>query len=291
MVKVGCVITTFNPSYDLLRKNLLNVVPQTALTVVVDNGSSAPDAVRHACLGLEVKTIFNSRNLGIGTALNIGVQFLLNTIPLDFVLTLDQDTIIPIYSVNTIFTDLCKSKYSGIGIIAYSTILDKLNAENFVEIEDSMTSGSFVNCELFKKISYREDFFVDWIDLDFFISVRNVGYRIIRHNTIMDHNNGIQYVPKSRALKLMLKFAGLRVTTTEVVIHYHSPYRFYYIVRNLTVLLKEGKISFSRYVTTLSAPAFFFNSLIAHKIIPTLHYSLLGFIHGLCGKMGEMDRG
>ena len=106
MNSVCAVIVTFRPKADALE-NLAKVRPQVQGLVVVDNGSSAEAlAPFRAAIGdLDFTLIENGENLGIATALNIGVRWAQSK-DYEFVALFDQDS-----TVSEGFIETMLSKY------------------------------------------------------------------------------------------------------------------------------------------------------------------------------------
>src|SRR4029077_10638173 len=90
--RVCAVVVTYHPDHDFPAR-LNRIVPQVAATFIVDNGSSDAEMtmLRGLAAGGTITLACNLENLGVATALNIGVR---RAIALGFTwaLLLDQDT-------------------------------------------------------------------------------------------------------------------------------------------------------------------------------------------------------
>ena len=92
---VAAVITTYN-CYTSIEQTILAIAKQVDKVIIVDNGSEPEtlDAIRGAVERNRLKTceiLPQSRNLGIGAAINIGVRAALAA-GAAYILTLDDDT-------------------------------------------------------------------------------------------------------------------------------------------------------------------------------------------------------
>ena len=92
---ISPVVVTYRPNGALLE-NLRGIISQVPTVIVVDNGSDGPSAqVVEAAGNLAgIQLIRNGANLGIATALNIGIRQALST-GSQWVATFDQDSSIP----------------------------------------------------------------------------------------------------------------------------------------------------------------------------------------------------
>ena len=185
-----------------------------------------------------------------------------HTFKVDYILTLDQDTILVEKKLLDIIGD-ANGKFYGIGIIALGTNKTKRTID-YKEIKYVITSGNLVRVEVFNNLKFREEFFMDQVDFDFDYEVRKCGYKIIlADGCLIDHRLGI----KLRRLV------------------YEPQFRIYYIIRNSTVLLMEGKMPLTNYMSQI---AYWSLSSILHDGI--VRYSrtlIIGVIDGFSKKLGQ----
>ena len=262
---VVALIVTFNPNERLLLslENLKSVVIHV---VIVDNDSSDKSLMDH------IKTNFNekvltilelSSNLGIAGALNHGIKYIKEQFNIDYILTLDQDTIIIQHDIDAVIRD-ANQMFDKIGIIALG--MNKTGELiRYREIDYVITSGNLVRVEIFNILQFREEFFMDQIDFDFDFEVRKLGYKIIlADGNLIDHRLGI-------------KFGKLI---------YEPQFRIYYIIRNSTVLLTERKLPITNYVSQI---AYWSLSSVLHDgIVSYSKIFIEGIIDGISRKLGKM---
>jgi rhamnosyltransferase len=252
---VYAVLVTWNPDLLRLAEVLKALSPQVSGVVVVDNGSTNRDdlsAFINAVSGVEF--IGLTENLGLGAALNIGIQHAKFSAP-TWILTLDQDTVISESAIEEIlesYLDLGNQVRNSCGLLAmraqtppftnwfasdsqrvianwfanYSQRLMVVeDLGSFVEKLAVITSGNLIRAELAEQVRFNELFFIDQIDLDFCFSLRRQGYRVLEQKRgSMDHR------------------LGERITNPRRSHPYENAERLYYIVRNSTYLVLRRRL-------------------------------------------------
>ena len=232
------IVVTYNPDREF-PKRLDRLAKQVDCTVVVDNHSS------DTCLGMLKKTsaelgtclIRNEDNLGIATALNQGVKFARDR-GYKWAITLDQDTV-PCEEM----LEIVINAYEGcrfrehVGIVGSNyydqnsgrSPIDKKEHSNcdWLEMRDVITSGSLMSISVYQSIgAFRDDFFIDYVDVEYCLRLKNNGYRvIIATRPGMIHGIGNTSVRK---------FLGRKVS-----IYNHSPVRSYYGARNQLFVVRQ----------------------------------------------------
>ncbi|GAA3318339.1 hypothetical protein GCM10020331_020710 [Ectobacillus funiculus] len=93
---VASIMVTYNPDSDVVE-NAKSIVQSCAKLIIIDNGSNPDSKVYLQELEKEQKTtiIWNKENVGLGRALNQGIQFILNAEELrhvKWIATFDQDS-------------------------------------------------------------------------------------------------------------------------------------------------------------------------------------------------------
>jgi len=229
--RVGVVIVTCRPNLELLHDSIRAVCLQVAHGVVVDNGSPDQDEIREL-LPPNFSMIENPDNLGVGVALNQGIRHLLTDPSLGWILTLDQDTVVSADYLQCLLQQL--GQFPGrdsIGLIAGLSSRSSSHSKRLIRTEYVMTAGSLVRADVFARTKYREDFFVDQIDYDFCNQLRTNTYGILVFDWPMfKHELGAARQLIGRPVR------------------YESSSRYYLIVRNSTILLRERRIPVGVYV-------------------------------------------
>lgn len=277
---VSCVIVTYNTDESIF-KVIESVYKQVYKVIIVDNGSNehTKELLRKVSEKYDVDVIYNGSNLGIATALNIGIK---EAIKYDskWILTLDHDSIVDksmIFNMLNYYNKLKEDEKENIGILA-PEILDvsinksfyKVNNRRDYEEKDSVIqSGSLIKTELFKKIGYFvEELFIYFVDIEFCVNAITNGYKIIMvKGAKLFHEEG----KKERR-----KFCGLEFTYDN-----YSIQAIYYISRNALYMFKKYK----KYEFIKRIIYDFIKILLAEP--KKLKYLFIGIKDGVIGNYGK----
>lgn len=235
------IIVAYNPEMELLIKNAKAAIAQVDEILIINNSNYDINLDSYS-IG-NVNIINNNRNLGISKALNIGIDYAKEH-NYDYVLLLDQDSTL---TDNFIKNMLDGFKQEDVCMICPNVVYidgknNKINENmKFEKIELGITSGSLLNMNVLNKIKFdnniifNEDFFIDYVDFDFSLTIRNKGYLILRCNeSKLYHRLGNVKT---------YRFANLEVHPTN-----HNYIRRYYITRNRMYMWKKYIISNSKFV-------------------------------------------
>lgn len=227
-------IVTYNADPERLKKNIEAVKQQVEIVVVVDNNSDNSDEIKRLCDFYGIICKKNEENRGLGKALNQIFEYGSN-LGAEWILTLDQDSVIPKNYISLASRYLDDEKN---GIICCRYIEKNLGSsihelperkEKYRYVKRCITSAAIVKVSAYQKANgYDEDLFIDYVDFDFSIKVRQAGYNILSMNDVrMEHELG-----NSRWVNIL----GKKVRYTS-----HSPIREYYIARNITIYINRYK--------------------------------------------------
>ncbi len=280
------VIVTYNPAPTLLE-NVAALRPQVNSLAIVDNGSDSAslEIVDHARREFECEVILNGCNLGIAAALNAGVRYA-ESQNYDWVALFDQDsTVAASFVGNMLRTAEDHEDAEKIAILApryidrESLVPMPLQADNRTgRILANMTSGSMIPLNVFRRCDFfDESLFMDYVDHEFCLRVRNMGFVIVQSKTAtLLHSLG------ARSSHELL---GRTFVTTN-----HRAARRYYMTRNRMWLYK--KYLWTDFAWTVRDA----RSLLIEigKILLVeedrrlkLHHIALGFKDALAGHMGH----
>lgn len=288
---VAAVVVTYQPDLERLSRVLSASSPQVYRLAIVDNAST-DEAELRALVESFPNTDFlrNWSNIGVGAALNAGVEHCLRYSP-RWILTLDQDTIIDRSAVTALLTDweqLDQSREAA-AILAMSAVdrappqrvrrrwmeraLILAEGPIWREMLQVITSGNLVRAEVFSIFRYNEDFFIDHVDNAFCADLRRSGYLILEHVVpTMDHQLGRQ------------------VSTRRGEKSYEGGIRLYYICRNGLYLVVRRRMPFRLLLAGLygfSLVYFEVNGWPA--LLPLVRMLLRGLIDGVVGNLGPRD--
>jgi len=201
---------------------------------VVDNGSG-PETLRllDTIEGGNVTVERLSENRGVGYALNRGVHFA-QELKYQWLLTMDQDSIVSEGFIEA-YRVAVEHDPSRVCLTPRLAKYDGLTVE---PVGYAITSGNLVKMTLYEQIgAYDESFFIDGIDFDFCLRVRNAGYSIYRvGEAYMQHQLGEPVTPP--------RFFGKFYAQ-------HSPGRRYYMYRNFLYLARRFVSAFPLFVLKL----------------------------------------
>jgi rhamnosyltransferase len=238
------VIVTFQPEADVVR-HAEALVGQVVRIVVVDNGSGPRGmTILNSLSALpSAHVIRNPVNEGIARALNQGAQAAMDA-GADWLLTLDQDAAPGAEIVR--IAGHATGAYpwpKRIAVIGAASRRDLARSSGpatrgqpWIETGSVITAGSFVSLDAYRAIGgFREDLFIDYVDIEFCLRARASGYRVLASRApTMTHRIGQPTV----------RFIGpCAVTPTN-----HPAFRRYYITRNRFLVWRRYGRTEPRYV-------------------------------------------
>ncbi len=258
---ICCLIISFNP--DNILKRLVYIMRDLVdKIIIVDNNSDGAslELLRDISEDEKVYLIHNIKNLGIAKALNQGVQMAIK-MRFKSVITFDQDSL-PCSNIIDIITEVynlypAKDRVGVIGINYCNENLESRytsNSYKLFQIKDYLiTSGCLLFTDAYLKTGgFREDFFIDNVDLEYSLRLRLYGKKSLVTSKIgMKHKAGN---PKKR------KIFGLTLISSN-----HSSNRRYYMARNHLILTRIYFLKFPFFITKMNL--FFILSLIKMLLI------------------------
>lgn len=232
MSKVAAIIVSYNPDKNLLDSvNLL--ISQVEKIIIVDNGSIEEKRKDISSIkdidNERIEIIFNEENLGIATALNIGVREALKQ-GFNWILTMDQDSKASkdmVEKMFEVYNNIDEKERKSI-LSIFPNFVDKriqsieensvMNTYEYVDAD--ITSGNLVNAEVFDKVGFFDDsLFIDLVDTDFCMRLNEKNIKMIKvRDAILYHSLG-----ESQSVKSILG----KFNTSN-----HSALRRYYMTRN-----------------------------------------------------------
>lgn len=232
MCKVAAIIISYNPDNNLLDSvNLL--INQVDKIIIVDNGSESQKKKNINLIkdidNKKIEVIFNEENLGIATALNIGVKEALNQ-GYNWILTMDQDSKASSNMVEKmleVYNAIDESERKEILSIfpnfvdeRIQSIEENSNMNSYEYVDADITSGNLLRAEVFDKVGFFDDsLFIDLVDTDFCMRLNEENIKMIKvRDAILYHSLGESQTVKS----IFGKF-----NTSN-----HSALRRYYMTRN-----------------------------------------------------------
>ncbi len=201
---------------------------QVAALVVIDNSCDSSVGVQlEAIRGSGVHLIFNGENAGLARALNSGLAWA-RAAGFSWAWLLDQDTTVHRDAVEQLlFIVQDYSVPESIAAIGSNYAPSASKRTPWIEVATVITSGTLLSVPAFDRVGpFRDEFFVDCVDLDYCLRARADGFKILRSSSkLMEHQIG------NVTMHSILSF---RAGTSN-----HAMIRRYYLARNLTTLMLE----------------------------------------------------
>ncbi len=230
-VAVGAVVTAFHPD-GILDQLIEELARQAPYIVVVDNTPVGEHAVKNQYSTRHVEYIRTGKNLGLAAALNRGVWHLRN-LCLTHVSFWDQDSIPPSgYICEALIRSRSFAEWPNVIVcgdhVGSSDLVTHGASRSEQKVIRLITSGMLVPMPVLQSVGpFREDFFVDAVDIDFSLRARALGVSLYTiHDLPIRHRFG----DPSRSRKSF----PFRSRTSG-----HPIWRQYWIMRNQTILLDE----------------------------------------------------
>jgi rhamnosyltransferase len=246
--RIGAVIVTHNPD-ESLEQNISALLPQVDRIVVVDNGSMLPcrSFIAQITSSRNIEVIWNSENRGLASALNAGILRVLALGKYRWVATFDEDSrVSPGYVENMLQAYNACPYRERVALVGprYTSSVDTLSGRSlghhssslFREVKTTMTSGNLVDSQIFLACGmFDESFFIDYLDHEFCLRLRNRGFKIIEAaDAPLAHRLG------SPAIHQVLK--------KTCIVTNHAPVRRYYITRNRLRVYRKYALSETAWV-------------------------------------------
>ena len=235
---VCAIVVTYNPTMEI-EGNVRALLEQVDKVILVDNSACSSESLASISKTSRVQVILNGSNLGIGTALNIGVSAALQE-NFEWIATFDQDSRVKTGMIHIMIGayESCPSK-TEIGILSpqyedieTGVITDHSHTRSRVPCDPhavlvTMTSGNLVRSEIFRKVGlFSAALFIDYVDYEFCLRCAKLGYQVLE-------------VPGARLLHRVGSPSSHELFGRHYLTTNHSPIRRYYAFRNRVWLYRH----------------------------------------------------
>lgn len=295
------IIVTFNPERDALLREFAMLVSQVDKIWLVDNASNKSlDAwVSSLPWAGKLELVQMSANLGLGAAQNAGIQ-LARAAGANHILILDQDSEpmpdmvdrllaaserlqssgVPVAAVAPVYADSATGPASGFVRLGWLDFKKQtaLPGQEVVEADFVISSGSLIPVSVLDDIGpMDESLFIDHVDTEWCFRAQSKGYRLFG-------------VPGAR----MVHTLGDRRSRIWFLrwrnVPYHSPFRYYYILRNSLLMQRRPYMPLKWRVAELirCCRVVCFYGFFAPQRGACLRMMWRGIVHGLRGVSGPM---
>jgi rhamnosyltransferase len=292
---IVAVVITYNPDLPTLARQLAVLRPQVWKIFVVDNGSAenmeswvrrlpGPGALLQAVSLGENRGVAAAQNHGIAWARKQGASH---------VLLMDHDSLPAPDMVSQLWNALQARADAGAAGPWYMDPRRSRAGTPFVRIEGFsmhrlvctgtdtilpvdhlIASGCLIPLAVLDRVGpLREDFFIDFVDVEWCLRARHAGYAVYGVCAArMEHSLG----------DLPVRFCGREYLS-------HAPWRHYYHVRNAMLLYREPWIPLNWKCVSAWRLALKIGFMV---IVPAARWQHLrqvaqGLLHGLLGRTGR----
>lgn len=230
MNKIIAEIVTYNPDVEILKQNILSVKFQVDEVVLYDNASVNLKDFLSFAEDAGCTVILNDKNNGIAEALAFGIRYASEK-GAKYVYALDDDTITNSDVIEKLVSEMERDSTLGqigcgkeIGLYEEFPAITSNNSERVRQI---ITAGSLIDVEKALEVgNYKEDMFIDWVDVEMCYRLLRNGYGIAVHRgAVMKHALG--------------EVSFRKIFNRKIELLNYSPLRLYYIFRNLYYIYKS----------------------------------------------------
>lgn len=231
-IRIAAGIVLYNPDEGRLRQNIEAILPQVDALYIVDNASQNAEAIDQLLASYGLSALRNATNAGIAAALNQLMQLGEQT-QMDWVLTLDQDSVCPPDLIDRMRPYAVSQSQAGIlcpVIVDRSFGIERASspAQEVSIVKECITSASLTLVKAWRQAGgFDERLFIDAVDTDFCLSLQEHGWQVARIN-------GLQLLHEIGHAATCHRVFG----RTYIAFN-HVPMRYYYISRNMVYLSRK----------------------------------------------------
>ncbi len=302
---IAAIIVAYNPEAEGFIALLHSLSAQVERLIIVDNSPAHNDAAFNLVLQSatrldELYFVRLGDNLGIATALNVGIELALAE-GATHVLLSDQDSLPASDMVSGLIKSLNELQSNELRVGAVGPTFTDLHTQltypfqagipgrffyghraptadkPYVEAITLITSGTLIPVEVLRHVGLmREDFFIDFVDTEWCHRARSQGYQLFGTGAACMY----QRMGEDR---LRVWYLRWRYESA------YSPLRIYYRLRNFIALWKLDYISWRWKIRSSWYPLgiVYSHVVFGKQRVACLGKALKGAWHGLIGRMGR----
>lgn len=278
------VVVTYRPLPEV-SVNVSRIAHHGVTVLVVDNGSGEEfdPALKEVAALPDTQLIRNHCNLGIASALNIGIRKALE-LGAEWIATFDQDSSVveDFFAAELGCLKNCHHPESVALISPRHLEPDSdagIHEASCRTIRTAMTSGSLIRASVFERVGYYdESLFIDYVDFDFCLRLWQHGFRVVRSG-------------EARLLHRLGSAETHPFLGMQIKIKTHRAWRRYYIMRNRVLIYRRYCLHFPGWcVRDIGWMLLDFAKILAfeHDKAAKLGMAFKGLLHGLAGKTGPL---
>lgn len=280
-IRIGGVVVIFNPRKGYLD-NINSYLNQVDELLVFDNSYEKKDwLVDFVKSNSKIKYVGFQKNLGVAFALNYAAKYFVEA-GFEFLLTMDQDSVVPEGMIKKMLTADCD--YGKTGIISPFFINRYRTKEPGVKPFDKIlfvkTSGNLLNLNIYQIVGpFDDNLFIDYVDIEYCFRLNIHGFDVIQLNSVELIHDEASLSEKKFFFKNVYPWN-------------HQPIRWFYKIRNLFYIKNRYRKTYPKYFRDEYKNYFkqFIKILIfeAEKTAK-IKYAIKGFYYFKKGKMGIYD--
>lgn len=276
-------VVLYNPSNDVYE-NIVSYLDSVDRLYVLDNSDVKNSVLLQRLEGNErIGYIDLQGNMGVAYALNRGAEAACRD-GAQWILTMDQDSRAAPGMVDEMLKCAERHREKAVGLISpFHTHRFDREAVGKSECRDvmtAMTSGCLLHLEAYRKAgAFREEFFIDRIDIEYCLRLRKMGYRVMEAGLARLHHN-------------VGELSRHRILNQFVYTSNHPPLRYYYVARNRLAVIREYFRDFPLYCLqevrgqfAEIAKVIFFERAKKDKLFMIFR----GVYDALCNRFGRLD--
>lgn len=288
---VAGVVTAFRPSAELVD-NVKTLLQQVSVVVVVDDGGGPGyDHIFDELEKIGAVVVRLEANSGIGAALNVGIRRAREIGDLNYIVTVDQDSYLPLGYVEALRTAAADARAAGVepGLISPSNIhgnpVKRAGSRNGISLgKEPIQSGLMVPLATFDAIGgFWDELFIDLVDTEYYFRALGAGLPTVLAPAEFSHSLGTMVDARVLGLSVHTGGRSLKVRTA-------ATWRYYYIFRNRILV---GRRYAARYPLWVASGIW---TDVRHLLVVTLlapgrygrlRSALRGLADGLRGRSGR----
>lgn len=276
-MKLAAIIVAFFPEIDELKTNIEACVDEVDYLIIWKNSPLNIEFLDIERYGNKIVSLGDGENVGIAAALSMGAKWAISRDCSHF-LTLDQDSYFENGHLKH-FKDLISGFHrKDVGVFGSNPynggfLHDK--SEQYIEVSDTITSGTVYPLNILSKHGFFEDsLFIDAVDYEYCYRLKTMGLvTIVFPKIILQHKVG--YVTKT--------WLGFKTDN-------YSAFRTYFIVRNQIIIWKRYPNLFPAKYKVVLIKTHILGRLVKVLLgeknkIRKVRSIIRGVFHGLSGKI------
>lgn len=231
---IAGVVILYNPD-NSVYENIKSYEDQVNVLYIYNNSEMInPEFAEEFQKKSSTYYISNQTNLGVAKVLNDAANKAIEK-GFSYLLTMDQDSKAPANLVERLSKKASESTQFGIVSPLHSNKFNthlKEIKESEEYVDTTMTSGNLLSLNAYNSVGpFNEDFFIDYVDIEYCFRLKKNGYKIIKlNNLVLEHEEG-NIFRKKMSSKVFYPINN-------------APIRYYYKTRNLLYLRKSYKSEF-----------------------------------------------